>query len=543
MGSTLKKTALCLCAGAAVESGSASAFILETSNPDLSVRLDTSVRYNLGVRTTATDAALVNTLGYGNSDSKFNRGDIITNRVDLRPAFNLAYKRALGMRVSAQAWYDHAYRDGKEVLGPRGLAGSAYPGQQYTDYTKRWNHGPSAEVFDAYVYGSFNLGDVATTVRAGQQNVHWGESIVTFTHGVAAGQNPADVRKALATPGLDRDELYKPLTQVFVSARLTDTVTVAGQYLLDWKPVTVTDGGTYWAITDYLGFGGGTHYAGRNWVGVFNKPKDKAGDWGMMSSWSPDWLRGSLGVYYREYTDKIPQIVSNSDFTQMGFDYPGQRLKMWGVSASRTFAGIKIGAELSHRQDTNLLWTRTATVGKEPVGNTWHAVLNAVGNVKKTAVFDSMAWIAELTYSRLDRVTGNAANFNSIDYGCKGLANNLGCSTRDALGIALRIEPKWLQVFEGTDLSMPISFRTGLKGNSVVPFGGYKGNGAFSLGLGALAQKKHQFNLSYNRYFARHRNGIASSGVNAGQYSVLDAGTIGSLWDRGNLAFTYKTNF
>lgn len=507
---------------------------IEQDNPDLKIRFDNTIRYNLGVRTKKQDPAIMNTYTYANSDLKFDRGDIITNRVDLLSEFDVVYKKNHGLRVSAQGWYDAAY-DRNEITNPALPGSSAYPNQRFTNYAKRWNQGPSGEILDAFVFTNFDIGDISTNVKVGSHNLYWGESLFSFVHGVSYSQGPVDIRKALATPGVEAKELFKPLNQISFGSQLTPTLSVAGQYFLDWKPSTLPDGGTYWGALDFVSMGGGTVLPnGLPFAGINHKPDNKRGDWGLMTRWSPAWLDGSLGAYYREYTDKLPLFALASDFSNLGLDYQSKRATLVGVSMSKSIGGIAFGSEISHRRNGALLMGPMTTVGTEPVGDTWHALVNALGYAGKTPLFDSMVWMTELTYSRLDKLRSNGANFNSVDYGCRALVNQLSCATKDAYGIAIKIEPKWFQVVEGADLSMPIFYTTGLKGTSPVLFGGYKGSGSYSLGLNLDYQNKYLVSLAYN--------GVMTKRTIVGN-TVMDVGGIGAQWDRNNVTLTLKATF
>lgn len=517
----------------------AHAFEIDTGNPDLTARWDNTVRYNLGLRTQAQDSAQTNTIGHANSDLKFKQGDVITSRVDLLSELDVAYKGVVGLRVSGQGWYDPAYDD-KEVINPAlGPASAAYPGQRFTSYTKRWNTGPSAEFLDYFVFGKFSVADVETNVRLGSHNLYWGESLFSFIHGVSYAQGPVDIRKALATPGLEAKELFKPLPQLSFTTQLADNLSVSGQYFVDWRASPLPDGGTYWGIADFITAGGGTNvgaFGGLPFVGTNHEPNKKYGDWGLMTRWGPQWFGGTFGAYVRQYTDKFPQIVPTADFSNLGFDYLSKRVTLLGLSASKNIGGVVVSGELSHRRNTGLLPSATATVGTEPIGDTWHALVNVVGYAGKTPLFDSMVWMGELTYSRLDKVRSNPGNFNSVDYACAGVAANLGCATRDAYGIALKVEPKWMQVMDGVDLSMPMFLSVGLHGNSPVFFGGYQGDGSYSLGLTADVRNKYTIALAYNGNLSRKSRGEVN-----GRRVITDATSY--YYDRGNVTLTFKTTF
>src|SRR5690606_1210810 len=149
----------------------------ETANPDLSLRWDNTLRYNLGVRAEGRERALANNVTYDESDYAFDRGDVVTNRLDLMSEFELAYQQYHGVRVSAAAWYDQAYADGDVKTGagdlyyPGAFAGPSTPSYrngEYSAFTKRYHHGPSGELLDAFAFTRFNLGQVPVSLRAGR---------------------------------------------------------------------------------------------------------------------------------------------------------------------------------------------------------------------------------------------------------------------------------------------------------------------------------------------------------------------------------------
>jgi Protein of unknown function (DUF1302) len=200
-----------------------------------------------------------------------------------------------------------------------------------------------------------------------------------------------------------------------------------------------------------------------------------------------------------------------------------------GASLSQNIAGVSVSAEVAHRANTGLLMSDLTTLGSEPTGDTWHALINAIAYIGKTPVFDAGALTAELTYSSLDKLKDNPTNFRR-DAGCLN-ADKLGCATRQAVGVAVKFEPTWYQVFPGADLSMPLFYTTGIRGTSPVLFGGYKGNGSYSVGLTLDVKSRYNFTLAYNDAFAKHSDNAAT------------IGGIGAQWDRGWLTFTGKVSF
>lgn len=556
----------------------ASAISIESENPDMEIRFDNSVRYNAGVRAGERSERAYNTMDYDESTSKFSKGNLVTNRIDLLSEFDVVYKKRHGFRVSGTAWYDAVYTNDSVAPNPAfsfpglGNVSSAYPNNQYTSFTKRWNNGLSGEFLDAFVFGGFDIGEVPVDVKLGQHNVYWGESLFSFVHGVSYSQGPVDLRKAFTNPGVEAKELFLPLNQISGTAQLAPNVSVSAQYFFDWQASRIPDGGTYLGLADYFTAGGGTYVYNQGavdalgfqmmgggyipgmikavpFLGMPNKPKAN-GDWGIKASWRPEAFDASLGFYYREYTDKMPQIVAGG--LQPGLPIPTdvrftylEGAKLAGVSMAKEIGGVSVGAELTYRQNGGLLMAPTTVAGMEPRGNTVHALVNGLVLLPPNSLWNSASIATELTYSHLSSVTSNAQNYNAVGYGCStqaGPSNDKldGCATNDNWGFSIKFEPSWSQVISGVDLKMPVVYQTGLSGNSPVLFGGYEGNGSYSVGLTADVKNKYTVSLNYNGYFTKYKEALNA----LGQPSIGQVNGIGYLnSDRNWVSLTFKTTF
>ncbi|HEX5804871.1 MAG TPA: DUF1302 family protein [Macromonas sp.] len=560
----------------------AGAFEIDTGNPDLKVRLDTTVRYNLGIRAKDCDENICgsDTLGTGpvlpvlgatpggdltawQSDRKFGKaGDVMTNRIDVLPEFDFIYKNRHGFRVSAAAWYDAAYSNklpsdaAFDLYGPA-LSGAGAAGTPYEPYTKRYALGPSGEFLDAFVFTGFDVGDVPVNLKLGQHNVYWGESLFSFLNGISYGQGPIDIRKAQATPGIEAKEVFKPINQLSANIDFTDRISLAGQYQFDWKPSQLPEGGTYFGAADGLSMGGGGTLLGIPFAGVKIKPADESGDWGLALKWRPEAFDARLGFYYREYSEKFPQLVFTGfdpagvpfPFTEFGMDYSGPRAKMLGFSMGKQVGDMSVGLDLTYRTDAALAAKPFATPssalgGVLPRGKVFTGVLNAINYFGKSPVYDSAVLTAEMNFSHLQSVSAGAENFKGEGYaGCTGLldpalqnATRNGCATKNAVGFAVNFEPKWFQVWDGVDVTAPMFLSMGVYGNSAVLFGDNKGQGSYSLGVAFDIQNQYMVDVKYNGFIARHSNDAA------GAFSTSNA-ALGKYWDRDWLSITFKTTF
>lgn len=537
-----------LLGGAAVAfvASPAGAIEIDVGNPDVAIRWDNTIKYNAGWRAEGRNNTLGDNWISQATNHGWDKGDMVTNRIDLLTEFDFVFKQNHGFRISATAWKDFAFdRDveGHPAYQAAGL-GTAYPNNRFTDDIERW-YDDSGEILDAFVFTRLDLGPVPLNIRAGRHNVYWGESLFTFSDSIAYGQGPLDLRKATSTPGIEAKELFLPQTQISAGAQLTDDISIAANYYLEWDPHRLPEGGTYLGGAD-LSFLGGTSAAPNNAFpvlgdldhGPHEKP-DNRGSFGVMAKMKSDLLGGDVGFYYRKFDDRYPTMVVGS--TGLFNDY-AKDVKLYGVSLSRLIGSVSVGAEISRREGTALKTQGGAT--EVALGDTWHAVANAVAYFGKTPVYDSAPLTVELSYSRLDDVNnGSRAFFNHEDYGCVG-GTDAGCATDDAWGFNLAFTPTWYQVFPGVDLTMPINYSRGLAGNSPTALGPGKGSGAWSVGLSADVFSKYIVTLAYNDYYGPYSKGPNPFAV-PGVSPVVWNGTNGSgvLSDRGWVSLTLKTTF
>lgn len=553
--------------------GQANAVQLTEEGADLSIRWDNSVRYNAGWRMQNPKSDLAApTSNIFATEQKFQKNDMVTNRVNLLSELDLVYKGQSGLRVSASAWYDKVYDDHTMPQNPYFIGGQ-YPGE-----ISRYYNGPSGEFLDAFAFTKFTLGEVPVNLKLGQHTVLWGETLFSLADGVSAGQSYVDLRKAIATPGAEAKELFKPLPQLSFSAQVSSELAVMGQYFFDFRPDLVPLGGTYFAPVDFLTYTGTTVVNPLvNWQGVQYNGMKKRGDWGVGAKWSPQWLDGTAGLYYREYTPKNSGALavnsagsglaggSGPAVGGMWFDPAAPRTKLLGLSLGKTIGGVSIGTDLTYRKDATLQ-TKAFTIiggpsyplsapatgsangvsGWAPVGDIVTGTVNMVAYDGKRALYDSAILMAEFAFDYLRKVTANSQNFGG-EANCvvgtsdlnPGAPNQgyFGCATKSSYGISLLFQPTWFGVFPGTDLSMPIFFGRGLHGNSSVPILGQNNYmGSYSIGVTADVNRKYNLALKFNGQLYK-RNINSATGV------PFSNAALGDFSDRNWLSFTAKVAF
>jgi hypothetical protein len=553
---------LALAAATALSAAPALAFEIDAGNPDVAIRWDNTIRANLATRVESRDDRIGNSAVSDEGTYSFDKGDMVAQRLDLLSEFDVIYKKRSGLRVSATAWYDAAYGStSRSNPNPPLSAIPSYVDNEYSPLVQRLYHGGTGEILDAFVFAGFDVGSAPVSMKLGRHTIYWGESLLLggHMHSIAYAQNPLDLQKGFATPGTEAKELFRPLNQLSAQAQVTDTLSLAASVGFEWESARYPEGGTYLGPVDFA-FNGPDRQFLSPAIGFASRgdavEPGQTGEWGLSARWSPAWLDGTLGFYYRDFADKLPQTF----ITQAPPLGPARynliyadNIQMFGVSLAKNIGGVSVGAEISHRHNTPLnSQTLGVAVGlpgngetKGPRGDTWHGLVNVLGTVSKTAVFDAANWAAEVQYARWSKVTSGENLFNAVGY-APCLANGTtrmrdwdkwdGCATKDYVGVGFGFTPSWFQVFPSVDLSMPLTYAIGVHGNAPTVFGGNEGLGNYSVGLSADVQQKYRFDLKYIDYLGRYRseNGVSVTSQN---------GFTTFLKDRGFLSLTFRTTF
>ena len=100
-------------------------------------------------------------------------------------------------------------------------------------------------LLDAYLYGSFGIGDTDLQLRLGRQVVNWGESV--FIQGVNQ-INPIDV-PAARRPGAELKEVLLPVAMAYANWGFSFG-SMELFYEFEWDNTSIDSCGTYWAVTE-----------------------------------------------------------------------------------------------------------------------------------------------------------------------------------------------------------------------------------------------------------------------------------------------------
>ncbi|WP_193073429.1 DUF1302 domain-containing protein [Pseudomonas sp. FME51] len=523
----------------------------DTGNPDLIGRWDNTIRYNLGVRAEDRDNALGNNATYDESNYKFDRGDVVTNRLDVMSEFELAYKKDHGLRISGAAWYDQAYADTDVEINPgnvyypgapAGPSTTSYFDDRYSSHTKRYHRGLSGELLDAFVFTRFYVGDAPVSVRAGRHTLYWGNGLLIPGHAVSYAQAPLDGRKAQANPGTETREIFLPLAQLSGQAQVTDRLSLAAQYFLEWDSTRAPEGGTYLASADVALAGPDRLPVAPGFAFPIEDPlePDNRGNWGVMARYSLDFMQSDISAFYREFDDYTPWGLQTGPGSAR-YVYP-EDIKLYGLSwsAGPVLGGASVGVDLSYRENASLISSRIDLADNQGArGDTWHMVANALWLLPPTPLWDTGSLITEVAYSHLDKVTENADQFRGEGYGgCVDEDKDWGCATRNYAGLAINFTPQWLGVLPGWNISAPMSLNYGISGNAATG-GGNEGDYNFKVGIKGLLDERYEISLSYIGYGS---DTITRNVPGVGNTVIGGNGSIG-LSDRDWISLTLGTAF
>ena len=521
--------------------------------------LDTSIQYTLGVRAQQRDDKIGNHPFFAEGDYKFDRGDLVTNRVQGILEFQGTYKGNSGFRVSGSAWNDFAYNDEvKTNPNPAFSTFLSYPDGHYSGTTKKY-HIRGGELLDAFVFHNTNLGDTKVYTKLGRFTQQWGNAFFFGFSNIAYSQHPTDFIKAFSQPGSEVKELFLPRTQVLATAEFSPEFSVSGQYFFEFRENRFPEGGTYLGPFDIL-YGGpqsggalGGAFGGPVSAGRVDRPKNVNGNFGLKATWSPAWAGGDLGFYYRQFDEVQPWPLADIGAAGGGAVHLSfaDKVKLVGMSYERTFGTISTGFEVNYRKNTALASALTNGIPGVPTnegarGDIANVIANTFIQLGSTKLWDAGILLAELSYTHLVSVSKNESLFNGVGHASCPTGNKWdGCATKNALAAAVLFEPQWLQAYPGLDLSMPFSYTIGLKGNPAYAAGSFyaQGTNIYSLGLkGTMQGGRTTVALQYNGY--KWRTGPSAVIPGLGEsYSGFGGNGPVALNDKGWVQLTLKTSF
>ncbi|OEY65185.1 DUF1302 domain-containing protein [Marinobacter sp. X15-166B] len=321
---------------------------------------------------------------FDDGNLNFKKGDTVskivkgTSELFLSHDVNGDLLTRVGGLVRGRYWYDFELKDERRALDDVGQRRRLNPAARA--------NASGAEFLDAYVFSDWYLGEVPLSVRYGNQVVSWGES--TFIQGGINSINPVDV-PAFRAPGSQLKEALLPVEMLYLSAGVTENVTVEAFVQTDWEPTRPDDCGTFFSTVDFVSDGCGpvllagqlpdSQAFAQGFIAprVGDEEPDEKDQFGVALRWYVPALNDSeIGLYYIKYNSRLPYIsgvvnnpsapVSGQDtnpnqpntrFPSYFIEYP-ENINLYGISINTTTpGGWSLGGEYSFRDNVPLQWS------------------------------------------------------------------------------------------------------------------------------------------------------------------------------------------
>ena len=436
------------------------------ADSELSGNLDMTLGYAASIRAQDADAAAIdpanNLLGTGVtpnylSDARVpDAGDLISNVFKVNAELDLAW-RNYGLVSSVAYQYDTEIMDDDSI----DFAGNSAPWSEGAeDYS-----GNAFDVLDAYVYGTFEVGENPLEVRAGKQVINWGEGLF-FLDGVST-QVPLNINK-LVTPGSELKEAYIGVESIYAQMGLGDESSVEAYVQTDWRRAEFPPRGTFYG--DDAFFRGGDEVDPLLGIPVrdANQEADDDGQWGV-SARTMVGEDTEVGIYYSRYHETFPFVTANTagiSATTLAQIWP-EDLDMFGVSFATTLGEWSVNGELAYRPNRPLFGD---VIGKGYLNSdlnnieehdTWSASVHGIwlGGALPMGI-DSQVALVQLGVDYIDGDLSNLAAHSSI-------TKEPGLTPDDlAYGVALNWTGTWQAIRPGTDLSLDVFVQYDIEGNS-----------------------------------------------------------------------------
>ncbi|MDO9143484.1 MULTISPECIES: DUF1302 domain-containing protein [Comamonadaceae] len=503
---------LALTAGAAAHAG-------ETIEFENGAKLEWRVNanYTLAQRMESPDAVLAASAAGNDGNNNFAKGALTANRLALLFESKLS-KGDSGFVLSASSFYDAVYHgtndNNPSAANPNRVSKPA-PFNEFTNDTKRY-HGGYSRILDAYGYTSFNLGDTSrATVRLGRHVVNWGEAL--YFPNIAAAQGPFDGTKA-AVPGTEVKDSILPEDQISASFEISPRWTVVAQAQYGFHETLAPAAGSFMSTSDVTGNGAvcAGVYFGSTCFGMTRQADIVPGDtgqWGIGTRFRVT-DETEAGLYYLSYNDRMPlPIMKPTGPTTGSYNIRyHDDVKMLAGTVSTTFGSFTTYGEVSLRKDTPIL---VGALGTPQRADATQINIGTMYNVGRTSFADAITVLGELS---------------SVKYSNYGVPESgLTFKTDSGLAFAGTVALSWPGIFEGWDLSVPISYSRQLDGRTLI---GTSLNGEkderYSIGATFTRRGNLSLGVTYLGY-----NGSASTATPGNRLST----------DRDQLSFNAKYSF
>lgn len=505
--------------------------------------------------------------GNGGNAGRSNTSDDATQNFKKGETFSQIFKGShdlelnyqnFGAFVRAKYWYDAELNDGRREHGHLGnnyQSGAKLNDSGFSDYAKF----SGFELMDAFVYGSFELGDKPLDLRLGKQVVSWGES--TFIQGGVNSINPVDV-SAFRRPGAEVKEGLLPVNMLYGNLGVTDNLSVEGFYQLDWAKTEIDGCGTYFSTADFAADGcNGVTFASSMpdamnllvpGAKLSRKADDEAqddGQFGLAFRYYAEQVDTEFGAYYLNYHSRSPYIngfrsstgpnsLALAQTPDLDFDgsyqiaFP-EDIQVFGLSAATNVGSWAVSGEISYRPDmpiqingNDLLFSLlsdgmtgmgaaddllpTTAPGSAVKGYDKYDVVqlqstgvkffDQVLGASRLSLVSEVGFIFINDFDNAEK-GGHRYGRNSV-FGTAAPGVGDGFVTDFSWGYRMRANLRYSDVFAGVNLTPSIAWSHDVKGYSPAPAQQFnEGRRAVSLGLKADYMDTYTASISYTSYF------------------------------------------
>ncbi|MXY14992.1 MAG: DUF1302 domain-containing protein [Proteobacteria bacterium] len=343
---------------------------------------DTTVSVGAAIRTQGRKNNLIAVSNGGSAWSineddgnlNYDTGDFVSANTKITHELELN-RGNLGIFARALYFYDYAIADEHTDRTRLSRSAKGYAGYDF-------------ELLDAYLDGQFNLGGSPLSIRAGDQVIHWGESV--FIRNGLNSINPVDSSK-LRVAGAEIRDVLKPITAANLRLGLTDSLFVESFYQFRSAHTELEPAGTFFSTSDAGSPGGKTVHFGFGVPGTADdnddapdpscplrcsrvprasdRDADDHGQFGLaLRYFSPFLNDAELGLYYARIHSRLPLVSVQAGqpqaiFTPQGFagsiryfrEFP-EDIDLMGASINTEIgtSGFAFQAEISYRRDQPL---------------------------------------------------------------------------------------------------------------------------------------------------------------------------------------------
>ncbi|PKQ08910.1 MAG: hypothetical protein CVT73_05390 [Alphaproteobacteria bacterium HGW-Alphaproteobacteria-12] len=331
------------------------------------MRLSNPKASNIAVANGGTDTTPA-AENFDDGNLNFKRGDLTTASVRMLHEIDASWEN-YGAFVSVGYFYD--------------FINNSESSTRRTDLSRatRSLAGRRIDLYDAYIYGDFDVNGSPLTVRLGNQMINWGEAL--YRPGGISQTNAVDVGK-LVTPGTNIREAYLPSPMIYANLGLTSSLSVEAYYQFMWRETRLIPVGTFHSTEDILGDGAeGFFYLGDPGstgltaaqmitfgLGIPRLANDEprnSGQYGAALRYYIEDIATEISAYYLRYHSKSPSfgieatgfLIPFPPFVAAApvgyYSYFPEDIDLYGTSLSFPLGPFAIGAEAAYQPDFPVL--------------------------------------------------------------------------------------------------------------------------------------------------------------------------------------------